>query len=68
LRSSFGAVQDKGQWRCRWNSELYKFYDGEDLAQYIKADRLRWAWNVIIIGQLREFDTRPERKKRNWKI
>jgi hypothetical protein len=27
LRSIFGAVQDKGQWRRRHNFELYKLYD-----------------------------------------
>jgi hypothetical protein len=26
LRSIFGAVQDKGQWRRRYNFELYELY------------------------------------------
>jgi hypothetical protein len=44
LRSIFGAMQVKGQWRRRYNFELY---DEPDLAKYIKINRLKWAGNVI---------------------
>jgi hypothetical protein len=47
LRSIFGAVQDKGQWRRRYNSELYKLYDEPDLVKYIQINRLKWAGHVM---------------------
>jgi hypothetical protein len=35
LKSVFGALQDKGQWR-RYNFEVYKLHDEPDLFSYIK--------------------------------
>jgi hypothetical protein len=39
LRSTFGAVRDKGQWRRRYNFELYKLYDDPDLVKCIKIKK-----------------------------
>jgi hypothetical protein len=47
LGSIFGAVQDKGQWRRRYNFELYKLYDEPDLVKYIKINTLKWAGHVM---------------------
>jgi hypothetical protein len=65
LRSIFGAVQDKGQWRRKYKSELYKLHDEPDLAKYIKINRLKWAGHVewIITGQLRECLTPDQKEK-----
>ena len=46
LRSIFGAINDRGQWRRRYNSELYELYKEPDLVKYIKINRLRWAGHV----------------------
>jgi hypothetical protein len=66
LTSIFGAVQDKGQWRRRYNFELYKLYDEADSVEYI-IDRLKWAGHVVrmdnnVISK-RMFNTRPEGKR-----
>jgi hypothetical protein len=36
-------VGDKGQWRRRYNFELYKLHVEPDLVKYIKINRLKWA-------------------------
>jgi hypothetical protein len=41
LRSVFGAVRDKGQWRRRYNFKWYKIYDEPDSVKYIKINRLK---------------------------
>jgi hypothetical protein len=45
LRSTFGAVQGRGQWRRRLNLVLHKLYE-PGLAKYIKINRLKWAGHV----------------------
>jgi hypothetical protein len=67
LKSTFGAVQDKGQWRRRYNFELYKLYDETDLVKYININRLKWAGHVMRMDNIkitkRMFNARPEGKK-----
>jgi hypothetical protein len=67
LRGIFGAVQDKGQWRRRYNFEIYKLYDEPDLVKYININRLKWAEHVMRMNKNRitkiMFDTRPEGKR-----
>jgi hypothetical protein len=67
LRSIFGAVQDKGQWRRRYNFELYKLYDKPDLVKYIKLNRLKWPGHVMRMDNnqitQRMFNTRREGKR-----
>ena len=46
LRSIFGAINDRGQWRKRYNSELYELCKEPDLVKYIKINRLRWAGHL----------------------
>jgi hypothetical protein len=62
-----GAVQDKEQWRRRWNFELYKLYDESYLAECVKINRIKWAGHVIQMDNNwtteRTFDTRPEGKR-----
>jgi hypothetical protein len=60
-------VQDKGQWRRRYNSEIYKLYYEPYLAKYIKINRLKWAGNVIRMDNnqttKRMLNARPEGKR-----
>jgi hypothetical protein len=43
LRRICGSVQDNGQWRIRYNKELYELYGKPDLVTCIKLKRLQWA-------------------------
>jgi hypothetical protein len=66
LRSIFGAVQNKEQWRRRYNFELYKLYDEPDLVKYIKINRLKWAGHVMQMDNRitkRMFNIKTERKR-----
>jgi hypothetical protein len=78
LRSVFGAVRDKGQWRRRYNFEWYKIYDEPDSVKYIQINRLKWDVHVMRMDNnrvtKRTFNTRPEgkggagRPKLSWEI
>jgi hypothetical protein len=66
LRGIFGAVQDKGQWRRRYNFEIYKLYDEPELVKYININRLKWAEHVMRMNNdritKRMFNAGPEGK------
>ena len=47
LRRILGPVCVKGQWRSRYNDELYKMYGDLTVVQRIKLARLRWAGHVV---------------------
>jgi hypothetical protein len=59
--------QENGQWRRRYNFELYKLYDEPDLTKYIKINRLHWAGHVMRMSDeritRRVFIARPEGKR-----
>jgi hypothetical protein len=42
LRKIYGPINDKGEWRIRYNYELYKLFDEPDIIKVIKGRRLRW--------------------------
>jgi hypothetical protein len=42
LRKIYGPVPDKGEWRIRYNVELYRFMGGKDIVRFIKAQRIQW--------------------------
>jgi hypothetical protein len=42
----FGPVQDSSGWRIRYNQELDRLIEGQDLVRFIKAQRLRWLGHV----------------------
>jgi hypothetical protein len=46
LRRIFGVVKEEGQWRMRYNKELYELYKDVDLVTFIKLKRLQWAGHV----------------------
>jgi hypothetical protein len=42
LRKIYGAVNDRGIWRIRYNTEIYNLYKEPDVIKVVKANRLRW--------------------------
>jgi hypothetical protein len=42
----YSPLQDKGQWRSRYNKELYNFFKEPMLSVTIRIARLRWAAHV----------------------
>jgi hypothetical protein len=57
LRCIFGAVQDKGMWRKRYNLELYKPFNELDVIKHISSDHIIHMENS---KEVKVFDTRPE--------
>ena len=47
MRAIFGLTNDNGEWRIKYNNELYTLYKESDIVTYIKINRLRWAGYVI---------------------
>jgi hypothetical protein len=47
LRAIFGPTNGNGEWRIRYNNELYTLYKENDIVTYITINRLRWAGHVI---------------------
>jgi hypothetical protein len=43
LRRIYGPINENGQWRYRYNTELYKLYKDIDIVNDIKLRRLQWA-------------------------
>jgi hypothetical protein len=64
LRCIFGAVQENGIWRKRYNHELYEVCDQPDIVKYITANRLGRAGHVMCMDNNRTvkkvFTARPE--------
>ena len=46
LRTIFGAIQEKGCWRTRYNFELYRLYKQPQITQVIRSNRLRWLGHI----------------------
>ena len=42
----YGPFCDRGEWRIRWNQELYDIYDDIDVVKRIKIQRLRGLGHV----------------------
>ena len=47
MRDIFGPINDDGEWRIKYNNELYTLYKKNDIVTYIKINRLKWAGHVI---------------------
>ena len=47
LRAIFGPTNDNGEWRIKYNDELYTLYKDSDIITYIKISSLMWAGHVI---------------------
>ena len=46
LRAIFGPTDENGEWRIKYNNELYTLYKEGDVVKYIKINRLRWAGHI----------------------
>jgi hypothetical protein len=42
LRKIYGPISENGNWRSRYNHELYQLYEDSEIIKVIKAGRLRW--------------------------
>ena len=50
LRCIFGAKQEKGIWRKRYNYELYEKFNEPNIINYIKVKRLAWAGHLVCMN------------------
>jgi hypothetical protein len=55
LRRIFGPKRDEvtGGWRKLHNEELHGLYSSPSIVKVIKARRMRWAWHVARMGEVR---------------
>jgi hypothetical protein len=55
LRRIFGPKRDEvtGGWRKLHNEELHGLYSSPGIVRVIKAKRMRWAWHVVPMGEVR---------------
>ena len=51
IQKIFGPVIDNGEYRRRWNNELYELYRGIDVVRRVKIARLRWLGHVSRMDQ-----------------
>jgi hypothetical protein len=53
LRRIFGAKKDEvtGEWRKFQNEELHDLYSSRNIVRVRKSRRMRWAWNVVRMGE-----------------
>jgi hypothetical protein len=56
LRRIFGPTRDevKGEWRRLHNEELHAVYSSPNIIRVIKSRRLRWAGNIVRMGDRRD--------------
>ena len=47
LRAIFETTNDNGEWRIKYNKELYTRYKENYIVMYINVNHLRWAGQVI---------------------
>jgi len=62
LRKLFGPVNIDNIWRIRNNMETDKLIEGADIVRFIKAQRVKWLWNIQKMDQ-----ARPTRKLLDWR-
>jgi hypothetical protein len=64
LRCVFGAKQENGTWRKRYNRELYEIFNDSNIVNYVKAKRLVWAGHLVRMNDNRTlkkiFNTKPD--------
>ena len=46
LRKIYGPIQVNGEWRIRYNAELYSIYSNSKLSVEVRRGRLRWAGHL----------------------
>jgi hypothetical protein len=64
LRCIFGAKQENGIWRKRYNYELYEMFNDSSIIVHIKVKRLAWAGHLMHMSDERTlkkiFNTKPD--------
>jgi len=64
LRCIFGAKQENGIWRKRYNYELYEMFNDSNIVVHIKVKRLAWAGHLMCVSDERTlkkiFNTKPD--------
>ena len=64
LRCIFGAKQENGTWRKRYNYELYETFNEPNIVTYIKVKRLAQAEHLVCVNNDRTikkiFNTKPD--------
>jgi len=53
FRCIFGAKQENGIWRKRYNYELHEMFNDSDIVVHIKVKRLAWAGHLMRISDER---------------
>jgi hypothetical protein len=55
LRRIFGPKRDEvtGGWKKLHNKELHGLYSSPSIIRVIKARKMRWAWHVARMGEVR---------------
>jgi hypothetical protein len=76
LRMIFGPVCDRGEWRIRYNNELYTMYSDSSIVEKIRKQQLRWLGHIQRMQEDRpprriafarvEGRRRPGRQKLRW--
>jgi hypothetical protein len=51
LWAIFGSTNENGEWKIRYNNELYTLYTENDIVTHVKVNRLRWAGHVIRLDE-----------------
>ena len=64
LRCIYGAKQENGIWRKRYNHELYEMFNDSDIVVHIKVKKLAWAGHLMRMSDERTlkkiFNTKPD--------
>ncbi|PSN57778.1 hypothetical protein C0J52_07260 [Blattella germanica] len=53
LRRIYGQVQEDGMWRIRYNTDMYRLYNNNDISTTIQLQRLQWAGHIIRMEESR---------------
>ena len=68
LRTIYGPVCVDGEWRTRYNHELYSLYMDDQVTKKIRVQRLRWLGHVARMNDenvaKRVFERNPEGRRR----
>jgi len=64
LQCIFGAKEEKGTWRKRYNYELYETFNKPNIVTYIRVKRLAWAGHLVHMNNDRTlkkiFNAKPD--------
>jgi hypothetical protein len=60
----FGAKQENGTWRKRYNHELCEIFNDSNIVNYVKVKRLAWAGHLVRMNDNRTlkkiFNNKPD--------